>query len=204
MFHLLDLNTGDSLKFIYHAYGSLTQFDVFQDFPFIVEKHLEYCLSLVGTKLVFATNKCKVLLGERCKYYYSTFINDKNTGKKINYSDVYAKWTIEDVKIDWYNSCICFIVSNGINTAQVPYGIQYYANEPKYNLGTRVFTEEQWNMLVKKYGLNHMRMIMDTEISDDMTDEEILMSMGKQGITKKNSSNSKNKIKEGLKSLFGL
>lgn len=179
VFHLVDLNTGDKLKFIYHAYGdSEVRFDMFMDFPFIVEKHLEYCVSLRGSKLVFATNKCRCLFTERNKYYCPTFINDMITGEKINYTDVYAKWTIKDVSIDWYNLCICFIVTNGKNTTKVPYGIQYYANHPLYNSSTRVFTESQWNALVNKYGLDHMKLIMDTKISDDMTNEEKIMSMG--------------------------
>lgn len=186
VFHLLDLNTSDKLKFIYHEFGgSHTVFDLFMDFPFIVEKHLEYCLSLRGSKLVFATNQCRCLFNERNKYYCPTFINDINTGEKINYTDVYAKWTIKGVSIDWYNQCICFIVTNGKNSTKVPYGIQYYANHPLYNSGTRVFTESQWNALVNKYGLDHMKLIMDTKISDDMTNEEKIMSMGYRGYNPK-------------------
>ena len=202
VFHLIDLNTSEQLKYIYHEYGRFQQFDGFMDFPFIVEKHLEYCISLRGTNLIFATNKCGVMMGERYRYYYTTFINDMNTNEKVNYNDVYAKWTIKDVKIDWYNSCICFIVTDGKNTTKVPYGIQYYSSHPEYNLGTRVFTENQWNTLVQEYGLNHMKMIMNTEISNDMTDNEILMSMGKQGITKKNGGNSTRDLKNTIQTIF--
>lgn len=179
VFHLTDLNTGDKLKFIYHGYVRF-YIGEFSDFPFIVEKHLKYCKSLIGSKLVFATNPCKVLLMEMGTYYYHTFEEDIKTGEKIQYDDVYAKWTIKDVLIDQYNMCIAFIVTDGQHTTKVPFNIQYAVNHPKYNIGNRVFTEQQWNALVAKYGEKHMRMIMNTEVSDDMTLEEKYMAGGRK------------------------
>lgn len=170
-FHLTDLNTGDNLKFIYYTdiNGSLTI-----DFPFIAEKHYKYCKSLIGTKLVFGTKeKHAPDLGTT---YYPMFTNDIITGEKIEYSNSYEKWIIKDVKIDTYRRCICFIVTNGKQTTKVPYNIQYSpANKMQYNNCTRVFTENQWNSLIKKYGENHMEAIMDDKPLDTMSQEELFM-----------------------------
>lgn len=170
-FHLTDLNTGEDLKFIYYTdiNGSLAI-----DFPFIVEKHYKYCKSLIGTKLVFGTKeKHAPDLGTT---YYPMFTNDIITNEEIEYSKSYEKWIINDVKIDTYRRCICFIVTNGKQTTKVPYNIQYSpANKMQYNNCTRVFTEKQWNSLVKKYGEAHMESMMANVPLDDMTQEELFM-----------------------------
>lgn len=175
-FHLTDLNTGENLKFIYYA--EITDGSIFQDFPFITEKHYKYCKSLIGSKLVFGTSpKHAPDLGTT---YYPTFEKDINTGEIINYDKSYAKWTIKDVEIDVYHSCISFIVTNGKQITKVPYNIQYSDTySMHYNNCTRVFTETQWNNLVKKYGETHMESIMDNTPLDGMTQEELYMAGGR-------------------------
>lgn len=179
VFYLTDLNNGKKLKFIYHGYFELPGSE-FSTFPFIVEKHMNYCKSLIGQKLIFGTKPYNILINERGDYYYTTFETDIKTGEPISYTNVYVKWTIKDVAIDNYNNCLCFIVSNGKQITKVPYNIQYDFNHPKYNVGNRVFTEAQWNKLVNKYGETHMALIMDTKVSDDMTIEEKYMAGGKR------------------------
>lgn len=175
-FHLTDLNTGENLKFIYYA--EITDGSIFQDFPFITEKHYKYCKSLIGSKLVFGTiTKHAPDLGTT---YYPTFEKDINTGETINYNKSYAKWTIKDVEIDVYHSCISFIVTNGKQTTKVPYNIQYSDTySMHYNNCTRVFTETQWNNLVKKYGEASMESIMANTPLDDMSKEELYMAGGR-------------------------
>lgn len=177
--YLTDLNTGDNLKYIYHS-RPFTSINCFNDFPFIVEKHYNYCKSLIGTKLVFATHKESVTIFEMASYHYPLYEIDINTGNKISYSDSYVKWTIKDVEINPVHGCIAFIVSNGVHTTKVPYITQYNPNHPEYNIANRVFTETQWKTLVNKYGINHMKMIMETKVSNDMSLEEKYMSGGRR------------------------
>lgn len=184
-FYLTDLNTGDNLKYIYH--GSFHCGGLQQIYPFITYTHYQYCASLIGTKLVFSTKQTD--LYDIGVYYYNTFETDINTGEKINYSDSYAKWTIIDVIIDTYYSCLSFIVTDGIHTTKVLYNNQYSPNRKnaKENNYVRVFTEKQWNELVRKYGEKHMAAIMEGVVLDDMTIEEKYMAKGRVGAKMKNN-----------------
>ena len=175
VFHLTDLDTGEKLKYIYHSEDHKWK-DSFEDFPFIVKKHYDYCKTLIGTNLVFATNKISINIVEYAGYYYPLFKTDFYTDEPINYSDIYAKWKIVDVNANIYYGCLCFLVTNGKNIVQVPYNFQYYYD--RKNIGNRVFPEKVWNTLVNKYGEPHMRMIMNTEMSEDMTLEEKYMAGG--------------------------
>lgn len=186
--YLTDLNTGDKLKYIYDGEVKNTQID-FYKFPFVVEKHYNYLKSLIGTNLVFGTIKHKTYL--HAPSYTPNYIDIK-TNEQINYTNIYEKWIIKDVIINIYEYSIFFVVSNGENTTTVKYNNQYSNNHPKYNIGNRVFTEKQWNELVNKYGEQHMALIMQNKVSDDMTIDEKYMACGKN---LKNNSNSSD-IKE--------
>lgn len=164
--HLYDIYTGERLKFIYH--GADKYGDEFQQFPFVVEKHLNYCKSLIGTKAVFATNTIPLNLYEHLDSY--KFSNDIYTGNTIKYDKTYAKWTIKDAIIDHEEyQCVALIVSNGKNTIKITYQFPFIENHPKYNAGIRVFTEQQWDKLVNEYGEYNMSLIMNTQKTDDMT-----------------------------------
>ena len=178
VFYLTDLNTGEKLKYVYDAEYYEPIID-FMHFPFMVEKHLNYCKSLVGTKLVFATNtKCNKTLYDLPGYYRDSFKKDIYTGETINYTEPYAKWTIKSVGLDTEEECIYFIVSNGKNTTKVYNDNEYAHRHPKYNIGNRVFPEKIWDELVEKYGEQHMSLIMQTKVSNDMTLEEKYMAGG--------------------------
>ena len=176
--HLKDLSTGEKAKFVIDAEIRNTQIDM-ENFPFIVMKHFEYLKSLIGTKLVFATNAYKYDIWEYyVPTYHETFKTDINTGEQIKYTTPYTKWTITDVIYDVYDIKIYFIVTDGKNTTKVEYNNPYTKSHSKYNVGNRVFPEKQWNELVDKYGEKHMSLIMQTESSNDMTLEEKYMSGG--------------------------
>lgn len=193
--HLTDLNTGERVKYVIN--GEHTDTGICTEyFPFVIVKHLNYLKSLIGTKLVFATQTYKKSFVEDAGLIYDDwFLTDINTGKKINYTTPYVKWTIKDVYYDVENVELCFIVTNGVNTTKVGYSTQYSTHHPTYNIGNRVFPEKQWNMLVNKYGEEHMSLIMQSEISDDMTIEEKYMSQGLRAIKFKETSKTE-EIKE--------
>lgn len=175
--HLRDLNTGSMLKYVYNGEGIYKSVD-FEVFPFIVEKHLNYCKSLIGTNLVFATNGYSKGVAHNVIYWDNMFKTDYKTGEKVCYDTDIANWKIVKVILDKYYSCICFIVSNGKYTVKVPYNIQYQNNQPKYNVGNRVFPEKQWKHLINKYGEYHMSLIMNTEQIEEMSIEENYMACG--------------------------
>lgn len=182
--YLTDLNTGDKLKFIYDG-SERDQID-YDVFPFIVEKYYKYLKSLIGTKLVFATTTPNIYLTEGSYFnkHFPTYEEDIKTGEKINYTEPYVKWTIKDVGIDDFYASPYFIVSNGKYTTKVIYNNPYYEKNEymahTYCVINRVFTEKQWNILVNKYGEEHMTMIMKTQASDDMTKIEKYMAGGGQ------------------------
>ena len=112
IFYLTDLTTGDKLKYIYHGDANGNYVD-FEKFPFIVEKYLNYCKSLVGTKLVFGidTKAWAKTIAEK-GLYPSTFKTDIKTGEKINFNAPYVKWTIKSAGIDVEYGSVYFIVTN--------------------------------------------------------------------------------------------
>lgn len=125
---------------------------------------------------MFSTNDISVSIVEYAGSYYPLYKTDFYTNEPISYSDSYAKWKIVDANVNIYYGCVCFLVTNGKNIVQVPYNFQYYYD--RKNIGNRVFPEMVWNYLVNKYGETHMRMIMNTEMSEDMTLEEKYMAGG--------------------------
>ena len=191
VFYLTDLNTGDKLKF--HYDGEPTIFmNCFIDFPFITMKFFNYYKSLIGTNLVFATHKSIVNIIELASVYAPDF-KDINTGEIVQFSGTYAKWKIKDVIIDKYDLCLAFIVTNGKNTIKIPYNVPYSTKtkQPqywvsKYPAGVRVFTESQWNEMISKYGEQHMSLIMNSKVSDDMSEEERYLAGGKKFRDKSN------------------
>ena len=191
VFYLTDLNTGDKLKF--HYDGEPTIFmNCFIDFPFITMKFFNYYKSLIGTNLVFATHKSIVNIIELASVYAPDF-KDINTGEIVQFSGAYAKWKIKDVIIDKYDLCLAFIVTNGKNTIKIPYNVPYSTKtkQPqywvsKYPAGVRVFTESQWNEMISKYGEQHMSLIMNSKVSDDMSEEERYLAIGKKFEDKSN------------------
>lgn len=184
MFYLTDLDTGDKLKFIYHGSAQIYMF-AFTEFPFLTRKHIEYMEYLIGTDLVFATNKTSISIPGVYYDYNPDFIDIK-TGEKVQFSKPYAKWKIINIAFDKTDMYLSFIVSNGKNTLKIPYNIQYslitkQEESPvsKYAAGVRVFPEYQWKELVKQYGEKHMALIMDTKVSDDMSIEEKYLAGGR-------------------------
>lgn len=192
--YLTDLQTGDKLKYIYNGEIRNTQID-FNNFPFVVVRHFNYLKSLIGTKLVFATQSVNIHLEPAREHAYDHFYDivpcysanykDINTGEPITFTTPYTKWTIKDVGLDVHESALFFIVSNGENTIKVIYNNQYSTHHPRYNVGNRVFPEKQWDMLVNKYGEKHMSLIMQTQISDDMTLDEKYLAGGRRLATSK-------------------
>ena len=182
--YLTDLNTSDKLKFYYDG-TKRDQLDYIV-FPFVVEKYYKYLKSLIGTKLVFATQSPTIYLTESTYFnkYFTTYEVDVKTGEKINYTTPYVKWTIKGVGIDVFYASPYFIVSNGKYTTKVIYNNPYYETNEymahSYSATNRVFPEKQWNALVNKYGEEHMTMIMKTQASDDMTKAEKYMAGGGQ------------------------
>ena len=178
--YLTDKDTGDKLKYVLDAEKVNMQIDI-NNFPFIVLKHLNYLNSLIGTKLVFATNTYKYSMYEfYVPNYPKTFKTDINTGEQIYYDKPYDKWLITGVDYDIYDMRLYFHITNGKNVTKVAYDNPYAKNHPKYNVGNRVFPEKQWNDLVNKYGEKHMSLIMQTGSSSDMTIEEKYMSGGRK------------------------
>ena len=193
--YLTDLQTGDKLKYIYDGEIRNTQID-FENFPFVVVRHFNYLKSLIGTKLVFATQSVNIYLADSREHvydkvfddivpHYSANYKDINTGEPITFTTPYAKWTIKDVGLDVHESALFFVVSNGENTIKVIYNNQYSTHHPRHNVGNRVFPEKQWDMLVEKYGEKHMSLIMQTQISDDMTLDEKYLAGGRRLATSK-------------------
>ena len=190
VFYLTDLNTGDKLKFDYYGEPDLFM-NSFIDFPFITMKFFNYYKSLIGTNLVFATKK-SIEINELASVYAPDF-KDINTGEIVQFSGTYAKWKIKDVIIDKYDLCLAFIVTNGKNTIKIPYNVPYSTKtkQPqywvsKYPAGVRVFTESQWNEMINKYGEQHMSLIMNSKVSDDMSEEERYLAGGKKFRNKAN------------------
>lgn len=187
--YLTDLHTGEKLKYIYDGEIRNTFID-FENFPFVVVKHFNYLKSLIGTNLVFATQSVNIHLADSREHFYDHFYDyvpqysanykDINTGEPITFTTPYVKWKIKEVGIDIHESALFFIVSNDIHTIKVIYDNQYSTHHPKHNVGNRVFPEKQWNMLVNKYGEEHMSLIMQTKISDDMTEEEKYLAGGQR------------------------
>lgn len=205
VFYLTDLNTGDKLKFDYYGEPELFM-NLFIDFPFITMKYFNYYKSLIGTNLVFATHESIVDIDELASTYNPDF-KDINTGEVVQFSGVYAKWKIKDVIIDKYNLCLAFIVTNGKNTIKIPYNVPYSTKtkQPqywisKYPAGVRVFPEDQWNEMINKYGEQHMSLIMNSKVSDDMTIEERYLAGGKK--LGKQTKQNRTSVLEGIKSLF--
>jgi hypothetical protein len=199
--YLTDLKTKEKVKYVYDGEKKNTGID-FENFPFVVDKHFKYLKSLIGTKLVFATNKYKFFLAESyAPIYGDTFKKDIKTGETITYTTPYVKWTIIDIILDVYESAIFFIVTNGENTTKVRYDNPYCANHPTYNIGNRVFPEKQWNALVAKYGEQHMSLIMQTEISNDMTIEEKYLAGGRKLAKAKETINQGNDGKQVIKKM---
>lgn len=203
--YLTDLNTGDKVKFDYNGSPDVFMFS-FTDFPFITIKYFNYCKSLIGTNLVFATHK-SIIINELIETYNPDF-KDINTGEVVQFSNTYAKWKIKDVVIDEYNLYLAFIVTNGKNTIKIPYNVQYSikTKQPqyitlKYPAGVRVFSEVQWNEMINKYGETHMSLIMDSKISNDMTIEEKYLAGGRVMAKKKINSNTSN-LKENSTSII--
>lgn len=203
VFYLTDLNTGDKLKFDYYGEPELFM-NAFIDFPFITMKFFNYYKSLIGTNLVFATKK-SINITELESVYAPDF-KDINTGEIVQFSGTYAKWKIKDVIIDKYDLCLAFIVTNGKNTIKILYNVPYSTKteQPhylisKYPAGVRVFPEVQWNEMINKYGETHMSLIMNSKVSDDMTEEERYLAGGKKFRNKSN----KDGVFDGiLKALF--
>jgi len=83
----------------------------------------------------------------------------------------------------------------------VRYDNPYCANHPTYNIGNRVFPEKQWNALVAKYGEQHMSLIMQTEISNDMTIEEKYLAGGRKLAKAKETINQGNDGKQVIKKM---
>lgn len=190
VFYLTDLNTGDKLKFDYYGEPELYM-NSFIDFPFITMKFFNYYKSLIGTNLVFATKK-SIEINELASVYAPDF-KDINTGEIVQFSGAYAKWKIKDVIIDKYDLCLMFIVTNGKNTIKIPYDVPYstktkqpYYLISKYPAGVRVFPESQWNEMINKYGEEHMSLIMNSKVSDDMSEEERYLAIGKKFEDKSN------------------
>ena len=190
VFYLTDLNTGDKLKFDYYGEPELYM-NSFIDFPFITMKFFNYYKSLIGTNLVFSTKK-SIEINELASVYAPDF-KDINTGEIVQFSGAYAKWKIKDVIIDKYDLCLMFIVTNGKNTIKIPYDVPYstktkqpYYLISKYPAGVRVFPESQWNEMINKYGEEHMTLIMNSKVSDDMTEEERYLAIGKKFEDKSN------------------
>ena len=190
VFYLTDLNTGDKLKFDYYGEPELYM-NSFIDFPFITMKFFNYYKSLIGTNLVFATKK-SIEINELASVYAPDF-KDINTGEIVQFSGAYAKWKIKDVIIDKYDLCLAFIVTNGKNTIKIPYNVPYSTKtkQPqywvsKYPTGVRVFPETQWNEMINKYGEEHMSLIMNSKVSDDMSEEERYLAGGKKFRDKSN------------------
>ena len=190
VFYLTDLNTGDKLKFDYYGEPDLFM-NSFIDFPFITMKFFNYYKSLIGTNLVFATKK-SIEINELASVYAPDF-KDINTGEIVQFSGTYAKWKIKDVIIDKYKLCLAFIVTNGKNTIKIPYNVPYSTKtkQPqywvsKYPTGVRVFPETQWNEMINKYGEEHMSLIMNSKVSDDMSEEERYLAGGKKFRNKAN------------------
>lgn len=182
---LVDLETGTSdddpeIMYVYNSDKVNTQID-FENFPFVVESHFNYLKSLIGTKLVFATNEHAINIAEyNVPAYWNTFKTDINTGETIHYTTPYVKWAIKDVILDVKNSAIAFIVTDGKHTTKVIYDNPYTKIHPSYNVGNRVFPEKQWNELVAKYGEHHMSLIMQTKVTNDMTMAEKYMAGGRR------------------------
>lgn len=190
VFYLTDLNTGDKLKFDYYGEPELYM-NSFIDFPFITMKFFNYYKSLIGTNLVFATKK-SIEINELASVYAPDF-KDINTGEIVQFSGAYAKWKIKDVIIDKYDLCLAFIVTNGKNTIKILYDVPYSTKTKhphylisKYPAGVRVFRETQWNEMINKYGEEHMSLIMNSKVSDDMTEEERYLAIGKKFEDKSN------------------
>ena len=190
VFYLTDLNTGDKLKFDYYGEPELYM-NSFIDFPFITMKFFNYYKSLIGTNLVFATKK-SIEINELASVYAPDF-KDINTGEIVQFSGAYAKWKIKDVVIDKYDLCLAFIVTNGKNTIKILYDVPYSTKtkQPhylisKYPAGVRVFPEAQWNEMINKYGEEHMSLIMNSKVSDDMSEEERYLAIGKKFEDKSN------------------
>lgn len=211
--YLTDLETKDKVKYVYSGENKSTKIDI-EVFPFIVEKHYNYLMSLKGTKLTFATQGYEMFIEESYRpYYQPTYEYDLNSGDKIYYIAPFETWTIDEVGFDIYESSMYFIVANEAYKTKIIYDNIYTEKQPAHNIGNRVFTEKQWKSLVKKYGIEHMALIMSSKMSDDMTEEELYMAGGRKYVkmqanhqkqkAEENSTPSvKYLLKELLKALF--
>ena len=196
--YLTDVSTGDKAKYVLDTEKANTQIDI-ENFPFIVKKHFNYLRSLIGTNVIFATNKYKYDIWEfYVPCYFQTFKTDINTGEEIHYTTPYVKWEIKDVIYHTHDMNIYFIVTNGKNITKVQYDNPYTKSHSKYNVGNRVFPEKQWNELVNKYGEYHMSLIMQTESSEDMTLEEKYMSGGRRLVRNQAPNSGFNSLKNEL------
>lgn len=179
IFYLTNINnTSDKVKFIYHGDKNFHKGD-FKNFPFLVQKHAEYvCNKLVNKNVYVSTVKQTFATYECPTYGYEAYCQYDINNNPIKYSKSYAKYKVIDIDIDKTTSEIVLKLSDGQNMTTELYTLHYQPDGGVYNTHAKIFTETEWNKLIKIYGESHMSAIMAGDIIEGMTYTECVLSHG--------------------------
>lgn len=160
IFYLTNTNDeSDRCCFIYSSNYKHT-------FPFIVLSHFNYLRdTYVGKQYIirgYWLSHTDIITGDSIK------INDNSK----------VTWTVSELTVvDNYNKDLAFVVKNGNMTTYID--AERFENEYEPNGGRFYYEKDEWNSLVKKYGITMMKMVLDEEIKVGMPEKLLYYSWGK-------------------------
>lgn len=189
----------EDLEGKYFRIDSISNYNKFYDWEFIVEKYLFYL-----TNTSDETDRCCFIYDANYEHTFPfmvlshfNYLKGKYVGReylirhpcihqfdiitgdsiKID-DDLTTTWTVTDLTIlDNKYRTFAYVIKSGDMTSYidaVDFERYYYANG-----GLFIFDKKEWDSMVKKYGLTMMKMVWDMDIKVGMPERLLLYSWGR-------------------------
>jgi len=148
-----------SFKYIYNYHGN-SYSDEYKFSPFITLSHYNYlCSKLKGAK-----------------YVISNYAFKEKTYAEQKKESLITPWTVKDVSLD-DEGVLFVIVDNSVEEAKIKID-DFLTYSVTGRFSRTIFSESEWNKLVKKYGLNMMKAVLAQTIKTGMAEELVKYSWG--------------------------
>lgn len=148
-----------SFKYIYNYHGN-SYSDAYKFYPFVTMSHYNYlCSRLKGIK-----------------YIISNFAFTEKTWEEQNKETPIIPWTVKDISLD-DEGVLFVIVNNGTEEAKIKID-DFLTYSVMGKFSRTIFSELEWNALVKKYGINMMKAVLAQKIKIGMAEELVKYSWG--------------------------
>lgn len=171
----LESNSGERCKYVYNDGYNII--DGVIKYPFISVSYFKWLKkTYINNKVIIGTKFTSGGKDRVCFYHY-LFDIDIKTKEKIQYNNSYEEYTVKDVVFNNEAMQLCLLLQNSKHTVYCPIAFMYEKNINKHYI-TRIFLKTEWDYLCEKYGKEHMIAIMQGNIINGMSVDEMHMSKG--------------------------